>query len=574
MWWDHGIGWGGWLAMTIGMAGFWVLLALLVVARVRRRRQAGSESPDARETLERRPARGEIDLKEKSTPRRTERGASLTEHAVDRRAVLQGSLGALAAGALTSCTSDGKTSPTTRTIGPHSDEVRAAEQLRRSPGQRVLTRRISAQPTTVDLGSRTVQTWTYGESVPGPVLRTTAGDRLRVELTNRLPVETSIHWHGLALSNDMDGVPGITQHPIRAGGAFTYEFTTPDPGTYFFHPHTGIQLDRGLYGVLVVDDPADHGDYDQEWIVVLDDWIDGTGRTPDEVLAGLVSMSGMDPGGMGHGGMTGEAMNSPLLGRAGDVDYPHHLINGRTPDAPAKLSGKPGQRARLRIINAGSDTAFRVALGEHRLTITHSDGFPVDPVTTDALLIGMGERYDVTVDLAHGVFPLVAAPEGKTGVGLAVVRTAAGTAPGPNVPIPGLNRQVMVGSDLTAEAAVQLDGRDVDRRLDVVLRGSMMPYRWTINGATFPRSQPLEVGPGERIRLRLRNRSMMFHPVHLHGHTFGLVDSGVRKDTVIVRPLRSLEVDLDADNPGQWALHCHNVYHAEAGMMTVLGYRK
>jgi len=268
---------------------------------------------------------------------------------------------------------------------------------------------MAAQPATIDLGSRTVRTWAYGESVPGPVLRTTAGDLLRVEVTNRLPAETSIHFHGVALSNDMDGVPGITQDPIRAGTAFVYEFTTPDPGTYFFHPHSGVQLDRGLYGVLVVEDPAEPGDYDQEWIVVLDDWIDGTGQTPDDVLAGLVSMSGM-----GHGGMMGESMHSPLLGGAGDVDYPLYLLNGRTARAPVTLTGKPGQRARLRIVNAGSDTAFRVALADHRLTVTHSDGFPVEPVTTDALLIGMGERYDVIVDLADGVFPLVATPGRRT----------------------------------------------------------------------------------------------------------------------------------------------------------------
>jgi FtsP/CotA-like multicopper oxidase with cupredoxin domain len=493
---------------------------------------------------------------------------------VGRRGVLLGSLGALATGALASCTGNEAAPGTGRLIGPDSVAVRNAERLRRAAGQRVVTERITARPATVDLGSRTVQTWAYGETLPGPLLRTTAGDLLRVEVANQLPTETSVHWHGLALSNDMDGVPGITQGPIRTGDVFTYEFTTPDPGTYFFHPHTGVQLDRGLYGVLVVDDPDEPGGYDQEWIVVLDDWIDGTGQTPDEVLAGLVSMSGMGRGGMGHGGMMGEGINSPLLGGAGDVDYPHYLVNGRTPQSPTTLTGKPGQRARIRIINAGSDTAFRVALGGHRLTITHSDGFPVEPVTTDALLIGMGERYDVTVDLADGVFPLVAAAEGKTGAGLAVVRTGGGTTPAPTAQVPELNRRVTLGSDLTAAASAVLDGRAVDRRLDVVLAGTMMPYRWTINGAMFPQGEPLAIEPGERVRLRLRNRSMMFHPMHLHGHTFGLVEGGARKDTVIVRPMQALEVDLDADNPGQWALHCHNIYHAETGMMTVLSYRK
>jgi multicopper oxidase len=501
-----------------------------------------------------------------------------------RREVLLGSLGALASGALSSCAGDRVAGPASRLIGPDSVEVRDAERLRRTAGQRVVTGRVSARPTTVDLGSRSVVTWTSGDAVPGPTLRTTAGDLLRVELRNDLPVETSVHWHGLALSNDMDGVPGITQEPIAAGGAFTYELTTPDPGTYFFHPHSGVQLDRGLYGVLVVDDPAEPGGYDQEWVVVLDDWVDGTGRTPDEVLAGLVSMSGMgsdgmDHGGMDHGGMGGGhsmdgGMTSPLLGGAGDVDYPHYVVNGRTPEAPVTLSGKPGQRARIRIVNAGSDTAFRVALGGHRLTITHSDGYPVVPVATDCLLIGMGERYDVSVDLADGVFPLVAMAEGKSGAGLAVVRTSGGAAPGPDARVPELDRRLTLGTDLTATTGVRLADRAVDRDLDVVLAGSMMPYRWTINGARFPDTAPLEVEPGERVRLRLRNASMMFHPVHLHGHTFGLVEGGARKDTVVVRPMQSVEVDLEADNPGQWALHCHNIYHAETGMMAVLSYRR
>jgi len=302
---------------------------------------------------------------------------------------------------------------------------------------------------------------------------------------------------------------------------------------------------------------------------VLDDWIDGTGQSPDDVLQGLVSMSRM-----GHGGMMGESLQSPLLGGVGDVDYPHYLINGRRPAAPATLTGKPGQRVRIRIVNAASDTAFRVALGGHALTTTHSDGFPVEPQRSDALVIGMGERYDVAVELGEGVFPFVATAEGKIGRGLALVRTGTGTAPPATVGVPELNRRVVLGSDLTGAETVRLDDRTVDRRLDVVLAGGMMPYRWTINGATFPAGRPLDLTPGERVRLRLRNHSMMFHPMHLHGHTFGLVDSAARKDTVIVRPMQTLEVDLDADNPGQWALHCHNIYHAEAGMMTVLSYRK
>ena len=499
-----------------------------------------------------------------------------------RRSLIRGAAGltgVLALGGLAACSADAP-------VGPGAKAVASAEAGRRRAGQSVVTARLAPRRASVDLGGRQVETWAYGDTVPGPLLRATAGDLIRVDVENQLLDATSVHWHGVALRNDMDGVPGITQEPIGAGATFRYEFTAPDPGTYFYHPHSGVQLDRGLYGVLVVDDPGEPGGYDSEWVLVLDDWLDGTGRTPDQVLArlqdagsddesggGMHGMGGM--GGMDHGSMMGGmgGMQSPVLGGAGDITYPHFLVNGRTPDSPVTLSGRPGHRARLRIVNAGSDTAFRVAVGGHRLTVTHTDGFPVRPVSTDALLIGMGERFDVVLDLQDGVFPLVASAEGKKGQGLAVVRTGAGSAPSADVRLPELEGEVLLGTGLTADDQVRLDRRAVDRRHDLALAGTMAPYRWLINGQTFPDSDPLPVSQGERVRLRFLNHSMMFHPMHLHGHTFALARGGARKDTVIVRPMQALEVDVDADNPGQWAAHCHNIYHAESGMMTTLSYR-
>lgn len=503
---------------------------------------------------------------------------------ITRRAVLRGAAGiagAAALGGLASCSRS-----TGSVLGPGSDAVATAEAARRVKGGRLVRARLTPRPVTLDLGGRTVPTWAYGDTAPGPLLRVTAGDVLRVDVDNQLPAATSVHWHGLALRNDMDGVPGMTQDPIAAGGSFRYEFTVPDPGTYFYHPHSGVQLDRGLYGVLVVDDPGEPGRYDQEWVVVLDDWVDGTGRTPDRVLADLQqaggdgSMGGME--GMDHGSMMGGSMGgmhgmggmqSSLLGGAGDIVYPHYLVNGRVATDPVTLSAKPGQRVRVRFVNAGSDTAFRVAVGGHRMTVTHSDGFPVVPVPTDALLIGMGERFDVTLTLGDGVFPLVASAEGKKGRGLAVIRTAAGRPPSADVPVPELSGQTLLGTDLSSSDSVRLDLRSTDRRHDLVLGGSMGPYRWTLNGKIFPDTEPLPVVQGERVRLRFVNQTMMFHPMHVHGHTFALARGGTRKDTVIVRPMQALEVDLDADNPGQWATHCHNIYHAESGMMTTLSYQ-
>jgi FtsP/CotA-like multicopper oxidase with cupredoxin domain len=506
----------------------------------------------------------------------------MTDYPLGRRQLLAGG-GALAGlSVLGACTS-GSTSPAGRDVGPGSPEVAAAEARRRTGNPRVVAAALTAVVSEVDLGGPVVRTWTYGGVLPGRLLRARAGDVLRVRVHNGLPADTSVHWHGIAVRNDMDGVPGITQRPIRAGTDMTYDFAVPDPGTYWLHPHVGTQLDRGLYAPLIIDDPAEPGDYDAEFVVVLDDWLDGTGRDPDQVLAGLLAMSGNMGGGampgMGGGSTPGMAMpfSAELGGDAGDVTYPHYLINGRIPAAPVTLRARPRQTVRLRIINAGSDTAFRVALGGHRLTVTHTDGFPVRPVTVDALLLGMGERYDATVTLADGAFPLVAVAEGKGAQALAVLRTGTGPTPTADSHPAELDRRLLRLDDLRATAAVALPDRDPDRTHTLTLGGGMMPYRWTINGTTYDQSQPLPARAGETVRLRLVNQTTMFHPMHVHGHTLairGNTRPGPRKDTVIVHPHQTVAADLVADNPGQWATHCHNAYHAEAGMMTRLSYQR
>ena len=483
---------------------------------------------------------------------------------LSRRGLLLGGMAVVGTGALTACSNPS---------GPAPSRFAIPARLQPLAGQRVVEHRLTARATSLDLGGTTVDTWAFGDTAPGPLIRATAGDLVRIRLDNQLPTDTSVHWHGIALRNVADGVPGLTQDPIPAGSSYLYEFTAPDPGTYFYHPHVGVQLDRGLYAPLIVDDPQEPGDYDLEWVVVLDDWVDGTGRTPDDVLADMAGaagdgsgpMGGMDMGHMSMGG-------TPPFGDAGDVDYPHYLINGRVPTAPDVLHAKPGQRVRLRIINAGSDTIFTVALGGHDLTVTHTDGFAVQPRAAGAFYIGMGERYDATVTLADGVFPLVAAPYGKQGQAMALIRTGAGVAPDPVVRPAELDGPVLEGADLQPSEASRLPAREPDSTELVHLSGQMMPYRWAINGAPFGQNEPLLIDEGDRVRLHLMNMTGMTHPMHVHGHTFAL-PSGLRKDTVLVKPMSSLAVDLQADNPGAWMTHCHNIYHAEAGMMIALNYR-
>ena len=524
-------------------------------------------------------------------------------NSIHRRSVLLAGLGAAGAGTLAACTSDSGTTPAAL-VDPSGPAVAAAEKQRKGTG-RTHQVTLTAAPAVLDLGAGiTAKSWAFSGRAPGREIRLTAGDTLAAELSNQLPdrTATSLHWHGIALRNDMDGVPPVTQRAVRAGANFTYRFIADAPGTYFVHPHVGVQLDRGLYAPLIVEDPREPLSYDDEWVVVLDDWVDGVTGTPDEVLAELhQGMGGMgmgsDSGSGGHAmsGMDmGEASASPsggmsmrfmlmgaesalLGGDAGDVKYPYHLVNGRVPADPDVYRGRPGRRVRLRLINAGGDTAYRVALGGHRMTVTHTDGFPVEHQQVDTLLIGMGERYDVLVTLGDGVFPLVALAEGKDATGMALVRTGSGTAPKATVRPKELDGRMLTASELRAADDVRLASRKVDRVHRVELSGGMAKYNWTVNGKAFdmddPAAHPLTVEEGQRVRLDFVNSTQMWHPMHLHGHTYQLDGGGPRKDTAVVLPKKKLSVVFDADNPGRWMLHCHNAYHAEVGMMALVAYR-
>lgn len=547
---------------------------------------------------------------------------------LDRRAMLRAG-GAAGLGLLAGCTgssragglpappaSDLPSASARGFVGPRDASVLAAETARRVPDAGRAGVRLIAEAGRVDLGGRVVKTWSYGGRVPAGEIRVRPGQELTAVLGNRLPQPTTVHWHGVDLYYPMDGTPDVSQPPVAPGSSFAYRFTVPDtPGTFWFHPHVGVQQDHGLYGALVIEDPREPLAYDHDWTVVIDDWIDGVRvagvtATPDKMLAtlrqGMGGMSGMSAsasaspamGGMGGtspsvsgtGGMGGSASGgtsgtvpgamlsgatSPLLGGdAGDIRYPFYVINGRLPSAPVTGTARPGDRARIRLVNAGGDTAFRVALGGHRLRVVAADGRPVQPVETDAVLLGMAERYDVIVTLRDGVFPLVAAAEGKDGTALALVRTGGGRAPGPGVRPAELTGHVLGYGELRPAEGAGLAARQPDRVLKMTLDGGMARYNWAINGQQYTSGDiGYAVRQGERIRLVYVNNTSMWHPMHLHGHAFALRDgTGPLKDTVAVLPHQTVTVQFDAGNPGRWMTHCHNVYHEAAGMMAAFGY--
>ena len=400
--------------------------------------------------------------------------------------------------------------------------------------------------------------------MPGPEIRLTRGDRVRIRLDNRLPQPTTIHWHGVAVPPAMDGVVGLSQSAVQPGQSFTYEFDAAQSGTFFYHAHVGLQLDRGLYGALIVEEPGENERLriDREYVVILDDWLT---ITPEAALASMRVAGGM----MGGGGPA----------------YAGYLLNGTT--APSRIAVTRGERVRLRLINAASATPFRVGLTGHTFTVTHADGQPVSPIDVSTLVIGMGERYDVIVSATNpGTWPLLVSPWGSPVPTTLATLVYAGYER--NVAPPFVwPQELQAGRTLRYEDLRSLSPAEPSLPapliIPAVLSGGMGGMgsgmtSWTINGQIYPNADPFVVREGARVQIAMTNRSMMPHPMHLHGHTGilrvpGLSSAGFAKDTVLLNPMDTATLEFTADNPGRWLFHCHNLYHMELGMARVVEYR-
>lgn len=416
--------------------------------------------------------------------------------------------------------------------------------------------RLVAREAEVELGPGEVyRTWMYDGQYPGPEVRVTEGDRLVVTIENQLSEGTTIHWHGIPVPNDMDGVPGLTQDPIAPGETFTYDFVAEPAGSYIYHSHVGLQIDRGLIAPLIVEARSPHVDYDREYTLVLDDYLSGTPQPLEGGgMMGPGMMRGRQRDRMGRGMMQGQV-----------PPYEAMLINGRLPTDPPSFEVRQGERIRLRLLNPSGASTYRVAIQEHPLTVTHADGQPVEPVTVDALDIGMGERYDVIVEADNaGAWAIFASPlEGDFQPARAVLRYADAAATRPSSPAAPLSDRVLSLSDLRGVDVPSLPSPD--RTIDLTLSGGMMSNSWTINGQAYPDADVIQIEQGEVVRVRMVNRSPMIHPMHLHGHFFRV--GNVMKDTVLVPPhMGRVTFEFLADNPGRWLFHCHNIYHLEAGM--------
>jgi FtsP/CotA-like multicopper oxidase with cupredoxin domain len=486
-------------------------------------------------------------------------------------------------------------------------------------------------------------------SAPGPLIRLREGQRVRIAVTNNLHEDSSIHWHGLLLPFQMDGVPGISFPGIRPGETFTYEFPVIQSGTYWYHSHSNLQEQMGHYGPLVIDPAgAEAVDHDREHVILLSDH---SRLHPHEIMRRLK----LDPGGFNRqkqtiGGLLsgrdqklkdrlhwGQMRMDPTdIADVTGIAYTY-LINGHGPADNWTALFTPGERVRLRVINASAMTNFNVRIPGLPLEIVGADGLDVRPVTVDEFQIAVAETYDVIVRPGDGVYTIVGESIDRSGMARATLaprdgmiapvpplrarpvgtmkdmgmdhgggheghamdmsmrngRNAPQVRLGPGVqtisPMPvdrtgeppqgleDVGHKVLVYRDLVA-LRPNPDTRPPSRSMEIHLTGNMERYMWSLDGRTLHDLEtPIPFTLNERVRVTLVNDTMMNHPIHLHGHFFELVtghgDHAPRKHTVNVAPGGKVTFDLTADAEGDWAFHCHMLYHMHAGMFEIVTVR-
>jgi len=423
-------------------------------------------------------------------------------------------------------------------------------------------------------------------------ITTAIGQQFRVRVENAIDEPSLIHWHGLTPPSQQDGVPGISAPPIPPGGSADYDFPLTFGGTYWMHSHEGLQEQLLMSAPLIIRDPREPPDR-QEVVVMLSDF---SFAPPEQIMAGLKRpMAGMSPmanmhmqggkpamaPGMQMAASGGAAPDAPAKPDLNDVAYDAFLANDRTLADPFVAKVEPGATVLLRIINGSSMSAFHIDLGRRGGTLIAVDGHPIQPLSGHRFPIAVAQRLDILVTMPRGpsVRPVLAVLEGesrRTGIVL-----AAGTARVAKIDDQSAEPSQALTLDMERHlrSAHPLQPRKADRILRVDLTGNMAAYVWSLNNVVWTKdTPPLQVAKGERVAIVMTNKTMMPHPMHLHGHVFQVVQidhqrlSGAMRDTVLVPPGSRVTVAFDADNPGLWAFHCHLLYHMEAGMFQTIRY--
>jgi FtsP/CotA-like multicopper oxidase with cupredoxin domain len=419
------------------------------------------------------------------------------------------------------------------------------------------------------------EVWGYNEQLPGPLIRAREGEMLRIKVVNGLGVPTTVHWHGMHQRGTwrMDGVEGVSGPPIPAGSDFTYEFQAYPAGTHWYHSHAGVQYANGLVGPLVVEERTPIASYDREEVLFVNDWFH---ELADTLLANLLRPPA--------GGRMPEKMSGKMDGKKdfGDVAFESGLINGKGRAAAdarhplTEVSVRKGETVRLRLINGSSTYAFRFQVDGHPLEVIASDGSPLKPVTVDNLVFHPGERYDALLRADQEGLHWIRAVTLNGHEVRAVLRYAGST---DSQPGPGPLRwgpRALRPQDMRMPEPVKLDARP--RGVSLRLGGSMMPFRWSINGQFYPTADTIRLHRDEPVRFVLSNPTGMDHPFHLHGHWFHVLGrrgalnetDPPRKDNVNIPAHEDLVIQWVATNPGRWFFHCHIEWHLATGMARMI----
>ena len=513
----------------------------------------------------------------------------------------------------------------------------------------------------IEVAGRSGHAFAVNGSVPGPLVRLKEGEAVTLRVANHLAQDTSIHWHGLLLPFQFDGVPGVSFPGIKPGETFVYELPAlRQSGTYWWHSHSDLQEQAGHYGPIIID-PAgpDPVQADRDYVLLLSEF---SQLHPHTIMAKLKKgeeyfnrqktswtddyrLSGSD-----RRMWAGMRMMPTDIADVTGSTYTY-LMNGHAPEDSLEYLFSPGERVRLRIINGSAMSFFNIRIPGVRMRVVQADGKNVRPIEVDEFQIGTAETYDIVVEPTAEAHTVVAEAMDRSGMAVATLTSRAGArapvpslrdpvllsmkdmghggmdhsggghsnmghapstggmdhgsmkmrdtfsvppdvAVGPGVDMvsanpadrmgdPGLGlnnvgHKVLTYRDLTALEPND-DPRKPSRHMQIHLTGNMERYMWSFDGRKFNAvaDQPIRFAYNERVRVKLVNDTMMAHPIHLHGHFFELVNGADRmhqpqKHTVIVQPGGSATFDLTADEPGDWAFHCHLLYHMHAGMFQIV----
>ncbi len=461
--------------------------------------------------------------------------------------------------------------------------------------------------------------------IPAPTLEFTEGDIAEIVVTNRVEnEELSVHWHGLLLPPEMDGVPYVTTPPIRTGESYTFRFPLRQFGTYWYHSHTATQEQKGVYGAFVVHPKSKKQYYDHEAVVVISDWTD---ENPDRIIKNLRkdgeyyaykkntvrSYWGALRAGELRTYLANEWMRMGGMDLS-DVGYDAFLINGRRDSQ--LIEAQPGETVLIRLINASASSYFYVSLGQTPMQVIAADGMNIEPIQADQILMATAETFDVAFTVPDSMnYELRATAQDGTGKASAWIgqgnRVNTTSPPPPELYAPmdhGSNHshartdehhghhghhghgehtmsqtdgadgviKTLTVNELKSPSITAFPKSAPVREFILKLGGDMERYVWTINGQTINQKRTITVDEKQVIRFVFENETMMHHPFHLHGHFFRVLndqgESSPLKHTVDVPPHGRRVIEFYTNEPGDWMLHCHNLYHFKSGMARVVSY--